>query len=78
MKPECSNERIKMIEFSTKVTFMYNGKKFIGRICNQNEDGTYDVVTTGEDGALWNLPERLLSIVPTPPPFIKSDIESEN
>ena len=67
MMLECFNERrLKLLEFSTKVEFMYKGKKHVGRICVCNDDGTYDVVTTGEDGSLWNLPEKLLSVVPTP------------
>lgn len=39
--------------FSTKVSFIYKNKKFIGRICNVLENDTYEVLTTGEDGALY-------------------------
>ena len=41
-----------MLGFSTKVTFKHKNKTYVGRICIVNDDGTYDVITTGPDGCM--------------------------
>ena len=51
------------MEFSNKVSFVINGKKHIGRICNVLEDGLFEVLTTGEDGGIWTLNKTQLTLI---------------
>ena len=55
-----------MFKFSTKVKFQYEGKTYIGRICDVLKNKYYKVLTTGENGQLWLLPESELELFKNP------------
>lgn len=51
------------MEFSNKVSFILNGKKYIGRICNILGNDVFEVLTTGEDGNIWTLNKTQLTLI---------------
>ena len=49
--------------FSSKVKFLFDNEWFVGRICDECNDGTFLVITTGKNGKLWRLKREKLTLV---------------